>query len=323
MKHIAEGYLRLHCNAVMGSGLETGWIRARSKRQAEEWSLALLSQGIESTLVQDPERGWGLVVTAERGREAESILALYRRENRRWVWRRPLRSRTMLYHWGALVWCLLVVFVEVWSRAGGAAVREAGVMHNASVWAGEWWRLFTATTMHGDLGHLMGNVCFGGLLLGLAMARWGAGAAILAVWMAGAMGNVAALWIYGMDHRGLGASGMVMGALGLLAAAPWQRQAGEPIPWRDIIRGAVGGVMLFVLLGLNPASDTVAHLGGFVGGLMWGLVFAQVPQRFLLQGRVSLACGVVAAGWLVWVWWLAVTAGGPLAESVEETVRRL
>jgi rhomboid protease GluP len=219
----------------------------------------------------------------------------------------------VLYHRGALVWCLLVAFVEVWSRAGGEAVREAGLMHNASVSAGEWWRLFTATTMHGDLGHLMGNLCFGALLLGLAMARWGAGAALLAVWLAGALGNVAALFFYGMEHRGLGASGMVMGALGLLAAAPWQRQAGEPIPWRDILRGVVGGVMLFVLLGLNPASDTVAHLGGFAGGLGVGLFFAQVPQRVLLQGRVSLACGVVTAGWLVLVWWLAVATQRPLA----------
>jgi membrane associated rhomboid family serine protease len=105
----------------------------------------------------------------------------------------------------------------------------------------------------------------------------------------------------------LGASGMVMGALGLLAAAPWQRQAGDPIPWRDIIRGVVGGVMLFVLLGLNPASDTVAHLGGFVGGLVLGLIMAQVPQPVLLQGRVSLACGTAVALTLVWVWSLALS----------------
>jgi rhomboid protease GluP len=313
LKHIAERRSALQCIAAMGSGFDAGWIPAHSRRQAEDWSLALLSQGIESTFVQDPERGWGLVVAADRGREIESILALYQRENRRWVWRRPIRSKTVLYHRGALVWCLLVAFVEVWSRAGGEAVREAGLMHNASVFAGEWWRLFTATTMHGDLGHLMGNLCFGALLLGLAMARWGAGAALLAVWLAGALGNVAALFFYGMEHRGLGASGMVMGALGLLAAAPWQRQVGEPIPWRDILRGVVGGVMLFVLLGLNPASDTVAHLGGFAGGLGVGLFFAQVPQRVLLQGRVSLACGVVTAGWLVLVWWLAVATQRPLA----------
>jgi rhomboid protease GluP len=281
-------------------------IVARSKGQAEEWSLALLSQGIESTLLRDPERGWLLAVAAEDIADAELVLALYQRENRRWVWRGPIRSRTVLFHWGALGWCFLVAFIEVWSRAGGDAVREAGLMKNAEVSAGEWWRLFTATTMHADLGHLMGNLCFGGILLGLAMARWGAGATLLAAWCAGGFGNVAAFWLYEAEHRGLGASGMVMGALGLLAAAPWQRQAGDPIPWRDILRGVIGGVMLFVLLGLNPASDTVAHLGGFVGGLLLGLVLAQVPQGILLQGRVSIGCGSVAAIWLVWVWSLAL-----------------
>jgi rhomboid protease GluP len=293
--------------ATMPTVIEKGLIWARSKREAEDWSLALVSQGIESTLLQDPARGWLLVVAPERIVEAESILAIYRRENRRWVWRGPIRSSTVIFHWGALGWCFLVAFIEVWSRAGGEAVREAGLMQNAAVEAGEWWRLFTATTLHADLGHLMGNLCFGGILLGLAMARWGAGGALLAIWCAGALGNVAAFWVYDLGHRGLGASGMVMGALGLLAAAPWQRQAGDPIPWRDIIRGVVGGVMLFVLLGLNPASDTVAHLGGFVGGLVLGLIMAQVPQPVLLQGRVSLACGTAVALMLVWVWSLALS----------------
>lgn len=291
---------------MMGIDPNEGWIAARSRRQAEEWSLALLSQGIESTLVQDPERGWLLLVPAARGAEARKTLVLYQKENRRWVWRGPIRSTTVLYHWGALGWCFLVAFIEAWSRVGGDVVREAGIMQNAAVLAGEWWRLFTATTLHADLGHLMGNLAFGGILLGLAMARWGAGAALLATWCAGGLGNVAALWVYGMDHRGLGASGMVMGALGLLAAAPWQRQVGDPIPWRDILRGVVGGLMLFVLLGLNPASDTVAHLGGFVAGLILGLVLAQAPQRVLLQGRMTFLCGGVVAIWLVWVWALAL-----------------
>lgn len=41
---------------------------------------------------------------------------------------------------------------------------------------------------------------------------------LLAAYLAGVGGNLATWLVYGDNHRGLGASGMVMGALGLLAA---------------------------------------------------------------------------------------------------------
>jgi len=48
---------------------------------------------------------------------------------------------------------------------------EAGDMDSAKVLAGQWWRLFTAVTLHADLAHLMGNITFGVIMLGLAMPR--------------------------------------------------------------------------------------------------------------------------------------------------------
>ena len=54
--------------------------------------------------------------------------------------------------------------------------------------------------------------------LGFAMGRYGTGTGVLAAFLAGAGGNVAA-WLASLEqHRNLGASGMVMGSLGLLAA---------------------------------------------------------------------------------------------------------
>ena len=57
---------------------------------------------------------------------------------------------------------------------------------------------------------------FGFLFVGLVMGRYGPGVGLLAVYLAGVGGNLAAWLVYGESHRGLGASGMVMGALGLL-----------------------------------------------------------------------------------------------------------
>ena len=91
-------------------------------------------------------------------------------------------------------------------------------MNSEAVSAGEWWRIFTAITLHSDASHLAANVSTGFLLLGLAMANYGPGIGLAAAYLAGAGGNFSGFFVYGKMHRSLGASGMVMGALGLLAA---------------------------------------------------------------------------------------------------------
>jgi membrane associated rhomboid family serine protease len=270
-----------------------------------DWSVALLSQGIESTPVRDPE-GWQLLIPTEHYSSALTILDTYQRENRRWLWRRRLRSSTFLFHWGALGWGTLILFVDVWSRIAGPAVRQAGLMNSAGVHDGEWWRLFTAVTLHADLAHLMANLTTGVLLLGLAMARWGAGTALLAAWLAGALGNLAGLLLHSGNYTGLGASGMVMGALGLLASSSWQDRNATQTSLGLVVRGLLGAILLFILIGVNPGSDVIAHLGGFVGGVAFGAAFNILPGRFLLHATTGLLAGAIAAAILVWTWALAL-----------------
>ncbi len=280
-------------------------IHARSKHQAMDWSVALLSQGIESTVHRDADQ-WHLRVPPERYPDALAILEVYQKENPRWIWRPSARSSTLLFHYGALGWCALMVFIEVWSRARGPALRDAGLMSSLAVQQGEWWRLFTAMTLHADLSHLMANLTTGTVLLGLAMARWSAGPVLLAAWCAGALGNLASLFLYSGPHLGLGASGMVMGALGLLATASRPDRESIPVPGL-LIRGLLGTVLLFILIGVNPTSDVVAHVGGFAGGLVLGLVLGWLPERLLHQPAVSLGAAAVAAATLIWTWALALS----------------
>jgi membrane associated rhomboid family serine protease len=280
-------------------------IRARSERQAMDWSVALLSQGIESTPIAEPE-GWQLLVSQEHYVHARSVLDLYQRENRRWLWRPSPRSPALLFHWGALGWGALILFIDAWSRSAGSAIRDAGMMNGAAVFQGEWWRLFTAITLHADLAHLMANVTTGVILLGLAMARWSAGTALLAAWCAGALGNIAGLFLHPANIHGLGASGMVMGALGLLATASWQDRHTEPAAPGLLVRGLFGAILLFILIGVNPSSDVIAHLGGFVGGLILGALLGLLPRHALGHPLASLLAGAVAAASLVWTWSLAL-----------------
>ena len=64
-------------------------------------------------------------------------------------------------------------------------------------------------------------------------------------------------------------------------------------------------LLLFVLLGLNPASDVVAHTGGFVGGVLLGFCLAALPQPAVRHPAANLVCGTVLTGTAMLVWSLA------------------
>jgi membrane associated rhomboid family serine protease len=208
-----------------------------------------------------------------------------------------------LFDWGALPWVILIA-VLYWLQ-GRVDLQSAGIMDSTAVARGEWWRLFTAVWLHGDLAHMGSNATLGLVLLGLAMGAYGTGAGLLAAYLAGACGNIVAWLLSAGVHRSLGASGMVMGCLGLLAihSLPLWRQ--QPRPTKFLFTGIFGGVMLFVLLGLAPGTDIVAHLGGFASGLLIGAVATQIPD---LAGRVktNLFSGFLFALLVIIPWWLAL-----------------
>jgi membrane associated rhomboid family serine protease len=282
-------------------------IPVRTRRRVMDWSLVLLSQHIECRIHRD-DRGWYLMVPTEAYPQACAVLRQYQRENRLWVWRPKVRDATVAFHAGAVLWCLLMAFFFSWAGSAESGPRAHGILSTASVLDGQWWRLFTAITLHHDLAHLAANLGFGLLLLGLSMGRCGGGAALLTAWLAGAVGNVASLALHGQAHRSLGASGMVMGALGVLAAASFRDYRSGQLTGRQLARGLLGGVLLFVLLGFAPGSDVVAHFGGFVGGLGLGLGLTFVPESFLRNSWTDWLCGLILAVGIVIPWALALTA---------------
>ena len=63
--------------------------------------------------------------------------------------------------------------------------------------------------------------------------------------------------------------------------------------------------MLFVLVGLDPHSDVMAHLGGFVCGLILGGALAVVPQKALYRPAVNVLAGGVLAALIILSWTIA------------------
>lgn len=279
-------------------------IRVRSEKQAMDWSLVLISQGIESALERTPEDGaWLLAVSPADLDRAWASIRQYERENRRRRWQQPVRGTGLLFDWRA-VFCLLPLAPIYFVTAAHDLLGKDSpvIMDNHAVWHGEWWRLFTSMTLHADPGHLANNLVTGILLLGLAMGSYGAGKALLGSYLSGVMGNLTGLFLLDDTHRSLGASGLVLGALGLLTVQSLSLWRAGESHRRLISRALVGGLLLLVLLGLNPQADVLAHVGGFAGGCLLGTVLVFLPEKWTRAALVDHAAGFICLALVLLTW---------------------
>jgi len=290
----------------MGRGMETltSKIPARSRGEAMDWSLVLISQGIESVIEQTEEAGWELRVSEQDYEASLEAIRLYQRENRGWRWRRGTLQPGVLFDTASFAWAI-VLGVLYWLNVSRVDLRTPGILDTVAVAHGQWWRLFTAIWLHADLAHLSSNAVFGIVLLGLTMGRYGTGVGVLTAYLAGAGGNLSS-WIFSSQpHYSLGASGMVMGCVGLLAIQSVSIWRKTPRAGRIFLSGLFGGTMLFVLLGLTPGTDVVAHFGGFASGLVLGRIMEPFSRSLHKPGPNLIG----ALGFLLLVllpWWLAL-----------------
>jgi len=284
-------------------------IPTRTERQALDWSLVLVSQGIDALIEKDPEAGtWNLMVPAPEYRRAVQAITQYRRENQTEVWHKEVPWTGLIFDWRSVPWFLFLILIHAIEATGHGQLSEAGMMDNHAVRQGDWWRLVTAVTLHANLAHLAANATTGLLLLGLAMAASGPGIGLLASLLAGLAGNGAGLLLYGDTHHGLGASGMVMGTLGLLTAQWLAPFRGGLTPRHLMVRGVLSGCLLLVHLGLSPEKnvDLLAHVTGFLAGLLLGAGLAGCPQDWLRNRWTNLAATAAVLLLVGTTWWLAL-----------------
>ena len=272
-----------------------------------DWSLALMSQGIAPAIQRTADgTGWQLEIEADEYERAVQTIRQYRLENRRRRWQQPVPGTELLFDWRALGWVGMMVVFFVLSENLSRDLRQAGCMNGAAVQGGEWWRLFTATTLHVDLLHLGSNLVSGLVFLGLAMAIYGPGLALLAALLAGAGGNVAGLIFHSRTDLGLGASGLVMGALGLLAVHTLAHLRAGLSGGELLVRSFFGAVFLLVLLGFNPASDVIAHIGGFASGCLLGAALTLLPAGAVKNVWLNRAAFSLCLVLTLFAWWRAL-----------------
>lgn len=280
-------------------------IPTKDRKQAMDWSLALTSQGIEVAIVQTGEERFALQVSAADSVRAFQTLKLYHQENRGWGWWVARADEGPRFEIRAILWvAVLILWYALTERFGHW--KSAGILDSNACLAGEWWRLFTAVTLHHDLAHLAGNCAIGLLLFGLAGARYGLGLSLLTAYLAGVIGNFTGLLVYEAGYNSLGASGMVMGALGILISRPMTSPELPATQRKRLIVAVSVGVMLFVLLGVSgdPQTDMVAHLAGFVAGLFFGWMLRRLAARQAPSVQAGALGGFILL--LVLTWGLAL-----------------
>lgn len=265
--------------------------------------LVLTSQGIEVSVVPTAQRGVAeLRVSAADEEAALHHLREYHRENRHRRWQRAVPGTNAVFDAQCVTWALLLVICYYFQTHSTVPFSARGVFDSPLVRGGDWWRSVTAVFLHADLGHLISNLTTGLVFLGIAMAEFGAGTALFATTVAGAAANATALVFRTMPYQGLGASGMVMAALGLVAVRTFRVRDWMQSPQITVARGLMAAVFLFILHGFNPASDVLVHSLGFAYGMLLGVLLGPVAESPARQGRwdgigKTLFLGVFAVSW--------------------------
>ncbi len=266
------------------------------RKSADLYALVLMSQGIDVT-VATQEDGYHLEVGAGLEQDALEILELFYGENLvSAVDTREKRVPQKL--WGPLGVALVLCAVH-W---GADAVGEKNnwVLEYGSsalyILQGELYRIVTALFFHADLEHLLGNVV-GILIFGIPVCtRAGTWPGLLLILVAGGTGNLITAHLYRTAHLAIGASTSVMGAAGILTGFQVVKGIGTKGLDPRILLPLGAGAALVGMLSGGENTDIMAHLFGFVSGLVLGCGFPLLQgKKGLSRGQERLALALVVA----------------------------
>lgn len=282
----------------------------------------LMAVGIDSEIDVTAD-GFALFVEQPVHAHALHHLAMYEQERKRPPAREEAIAPRPGAWWGSLFY-VMVLLVPPFALAREwfpVDPYQAGALDPALVRDGEWWRAFTALTLHWDAAHLLGNLG-GGALLGQCAAQvWGSARAWMLVLLAAACANLMEALLGRAEYLSAGASTAVFAALGLVAAFAWRTRGqrfGTPLArWAPL----AAGVALLGLFGAGSSvpvagmpqpdpwpfedqasTNVLSHLLGFACGALVGALAAVRRGRRLVEAvpgwlAVSLSTGPLALAW--------------------------
>jgi len=239
------------------------------------------------------------------------------------------------FSFAVIVVAVTTIVSLVASLAGqdGDALSQLLMLDKPAIAHGEIWRLWSVTLVHAKLQvmpfHLLFNM-YALWLIGPFVERLYGRTVFLAQYLLFALAGSLATFAFGDGALGVGASGAIFGLFGLLFAVQVVHRPVLDRQARSFL-GQLGGLIAINLLFgiLVPGIDNWAHIGGLVGGLWIGALYAptRVPSlrsMWVRQGatpgtvvpvfgasgtRAARVAGTIAlAGFLLLLWTLGVAA---------------
>jgi rhomboid protease GluP len=215
---------------------------------------------------------------------------------------------------GIIAVLALVFIVEVARGAieSGERLVALGALSRAEIFDGQWWRLESATWLHGGTNHLVSNAIALFILGMICEHAFGRSQYFLLYVLSGLGGSV--LSLLNSDGPSVGASGAIFGLQG--AAIVLFRQHRERILMRDRRIGVV--LLVWALYSIvtgwtSPYIDNGAHIGGALTGALIARRLHPValdpmsPERARATRRGLWIVGAILAytvvKWIAWVFW--------------------
>jgi len=278
-----------------------------------EFSLVLEAKGIPYQSIA-LDREWVLAVTPDLAEQARYELDRYAEER---VVKRDRAPSIVTFDGaeaGAVGYAFVLLIVAYGSGANlfNADWFSIGAIDASRPANQQWWRAFTALSLHAGPEHLFGNLFFGIVAGGLCSRLLGPGVAWLSILIAAAGANVLELSIAPMGHRAVGASTAVFAALGLLAGYAWRQRLSLRERWLYRWAPLIAGVSLLTLLGAGAGTehvDVLGHLLGFLVGVAFGWMHAQAHMPRSLSVGLQIGAGALAVVLLGGAWALALCYG--------------
>jgi membrane associated rhomboid family serine protease len=292
----------------------------RSARRAdcEERAFVLAAIGIPGTIFFDGLQ-YVLEVEAAEAARALAQLGQYEQE-RRPPPPPPPPPPNYPYAWvGCITYVVTLVAIGLMVSNGVWRLDafEVGALDAGRVQGGQWWRAWTALTLHLDGAHLAANVAAGVWFCYLAAAQIGSGSAWLLIVTGAACANLLEGLLGPPSHLSVGASTAVFTALGLLAAHSWQLRSSYTQRWAVRWAPLVGGVVLLGWFGSGGGGeettavtqiDIVAHAAGFVVGCILGALAARPALQAALDRVPQWLSGVAALASIAIAWGCALAS---------------
>jgi rhomboid protease GluP len=178
----------------------------------------------------------------------------------------------------------------LWGMGGEASYRLGDVYPPAIFGYHQWYRLVTAMFLHGGLIHIGFNMMVLMDIGPVVEEVYGSARFLFLYTVAGVSGFLLSALA---GHRSLGASGAILGLIGVMIAITTKRAGMHMKELRSRLVSWV--VSIFVIGFLMPGIDNWAHFGGLASGFLLGKIFADRQPATAAERRTAYALGWLAA----------------------------